>query len=210
MEAKERLSDMQPRTLTRLTVVLVAILATAPACAQLYKWVDERGVTNYSNQLPADPKAAKKLLPVEDRISVYTADKALTQAVEAFRQKSDQTSAERIASLERQLEAERLARQYAAAAAAQAAYDPCRGSGGINCNGLYSGYYPYGSGLVFIPVRHRPRSIVQTQLIPGTIAGNVVGMHGFIPGNSAAAPTRTVRPSRALFEAPISGGFARR
>ena len=41
---------MKPRTLIRLTIVLVAILAAAPACAQLYKWVDERGVTNYFNQ----------------------------------------------------------------------------------------------------------------------------------------------------------------
>lgn len=198
---------MPPRTLTRLTVVLVAILATAPACAQLYKWVDERGVTNYSNQLPADPKAAKKLLPVEDRISVFTADKLLPQAVEVFRQKSDQALAERIASLERQLEAERLARQLAAAA--QASYDPCL-SQGINCNGIYSGYYPYGSTFVFVPARHRPRSIVQARLTPGTTAGNVVGMNGFIPGNSAAAPTRTVRLSRVLREAPMSGGFARR
>ena len=198
---------MPPRTLIRLTVLLVAILAPAPACAQLYKWVDERGVTNYSNQLPADPKAAKKLLPVEDRISVYTVDKALTQAVEAFRQKSDQASAERIASLERQLEAERLARQNAGAV--QASYDPCL-SRGINCNGIYSGDYLYGSPVVFVPLRHRPRGIVQTQLTPGTTAGNVVGMNGFIPGNSAAQPTRTVRPSRALLEAPFSGGFARR
>lgn len=210
MEAKERLSDMQPRTLIGLPIVLVAILATAPACAQLYKWVDERGVTNYSNQPPADPKAAKKLLPVEDRISVYTPDKAFTQAVEAARRRSDQALAERISSLERQLEAERLARQYAAAAAAQAAYDPCRGSGGINCNGLYSGYYPYGSGLVFIPVRHRPRSIVQTQLISGTIAGNVVIMNSFIRGNSAAASAGTVFPARSFHEASRNRGFATR
>lgn len=199
---------MPPRTFTRLTVVLVAILATAPACAQLYKWVDERGVTNYSNQPPADPKAAKKLQPVEDRVSVYTPDEALTQAVAAFRQKSDRTSAERIASLERELEAERRARQYATVTAAAVA-DPCL-SQGIGCNGIYSGYYPYGPYFVFVPTRHRPRSIAQPQLIPGTTAGNVVGVNGFIPGNSAFAPTRTVLRSRALLEAPTSRSFATR
>ena len=198
---------MSPCTLTRLTVVLVAIFAAAPACAQLYKWVDERGVTNYSNQPPADPKAAKKLRPVEDRISVYTPDRALTQAVEAFRQKSNQAAAERIASLERQLEAERLARQQAAAA--QASYDPCL-SQRINCNGIYSGYYPYGPSFVFVPARHRLRSIVQTQLTPGTTAGNVVGMNGFIPGNSASALARVVLPSRTLLEALTSRGFTTR
>ncbi len=209
---------MQTRTLIRLPIVLVATLAAAPGFAQLYKWVDERGVTNYSNQPPTDPGAAKKLRPVEDRISVYAPDKALMQAVEAFRQRMDQASAERIRSLERELEAERLARQYAAAQA-QATYDPCLG--GVNCNGLYSGYYPYSPAVVFVPVRHRPRSIVQPQLIPGTIAGNatgmngmiagnVVGMHGFIPGNSAAAPARSVVPSRTLLEPPRTQGFARR
>lgn len=198
---------MPPRTFTRLTIVLVAILATAPACAQLYKWVDERGVTNYANQPPADPKAAKKLQPIDDRVSVYTPDAALTQAVAAFRQKSDRTSAERIASLERELEAERRARQYATAAAMPAAYDPCL-SQGIGCNG--SGYYPYGPFFVFVPTRHRAQSIAQPQLIPGTTAGNVVGVNGFIPGNSAFAPTRTVLPSRVLLEAPTSRSFATR
>ncbi len=201
---------MHPRTLIRLPIILVAILATAPACAQLYKWVDGRGVTNYSNQPPADPKAAKELLPIEDRISVYTPDKGLTQAVEAARQQNNQALSEKIGSLERELETERLARQYAAATAAQAANDPCLSGAGINCNGIYSGYYPYGSGVVFIPVRHRPRSIVQTQLIPGTIAGNVVGMNGFIPGNSAATSAATVFPSRSFHAASMRRGFATR
>jgi len=190
-------------------MVLLAILAAAPACAQLYKWVDERGVTNYSNQPPADPKTAKKLARVEDSISVYTPDQALTQAVEAFRQKSAHASAERIASLERELEAERRARQLAAAAAAQATYDPCLGRG-VNCDGIYSSFYPYDPGFVFVPTRHRSRRINQTQLPPGTIAGNAVGMNGFIPGNSATAPNRTVSRSRTLFEAPMSRSFATR
>ena len=68
------------------TCALPIFLAAVPASAQVYKWVDERGVTNYSNQPPADPEAVKKLGLVEDRISVYTPDRALTQAVEAFRQ----------------------------------------------------------------------------------------------------------------------------
>ncbi|OGA54526.1 MAG: hypothetical protein A3G24_13820 [Betaproteobacteria bacterium RIFCSPLOWO2_12_FULL_62_13] len=199
---------MQPRTLITLPIVLVAILATAPAFAQVYKWVDERGVTNYSNQPPADPKTARKLALVEDGLSVYTPDKAFMQAVDAFRQRSARVSAERVAGLERELEAERQARQYAAAAEVRAAYD-------------YSSYYPYGPAVVFVPFRHRPRRIVQPQLTPGTIAGhvtgmngviagNVVGMNGFIPGNSARAPARTVLPSRSLLEAPRSRGFARR
>lgn len=192
---------MQPRTLVPLPIVLVAILAAAPACAQLYKWVDGRGVTNYSNQPPADPEAARTLALVEDRLSVYTPDRALAQAVEASRKRSDQALAERIDSLERQLEAERRARQYSAA---PAVHDPCL-SQGINCNGN-SGYYPYDPAFAFVPVRHRPRRIVQPQLTPGMIAGNVVGLNGFMPGNSAAASIRPALSSRPLLEAPMSRG----
>lgn len=209
MEAKERLSDMRVRALVQLPVVLVAILTAAPACAQLYKWVDERGVTNYSNMPPADPQAAKKLQPVENRVSVYTPDRALMQAVEAFHQRRSQASAERIARLEGELDAERRARQYAATAGAEARYDPCF-SNPLSCNGMYNGYYPYGPSYVFLPVRHRPRPLVTPQLIPGTIAGNVLGMNGFIPGNSAGARPRAVRPARSIQEAPMSRGLTTR
>ena len=190
---------MQLRTLIRLPIILAAILAAAPAYAELFKWVDGRGITNYSNQPPADPKAAKKLTTVEDRISVYTPDKALLEAVEAYRQQSNNRAvAGKIESLERQLEEERRARQYAAADV-QAARDP-----------FYSGY-PYVPASVFVPVRSRPlSSIAQVQLAPGTIAGNVVGMHGFIAGNSAGAPAGTLLPSRALRPMSTRRGFATR
>lgn len=192
---------MQSRGLITLSVALLAIFATTSVSAQLYKWVDERGVTNYSNQPPADPKAAKKLVPIEDRVSVYTPDKTLTRAIEVFRRQSDRALADKVSSLESQLEAERQARQYVAATA-QTAYDPCPASGGIDCNGFYSGYNPYP--FAFVPIRHRFRTIVGPQIPPGTIAGNVVGMNGFIPGNSAAAFVQTASASRILRAAPRS------
>src|SRR6185295_16693149 len=55
------------RRLLALGLVLIP-----PAHAQTYKWVDERGVVNYSNTLP--PSAAKKIQPVADRISTYDSD----------------------------------------------------------------------------------------------------------------------------------------
>ncbi len=144
---------MKPRMLIRLPLVLAAILATAPASAQLYKWVDGHGVTNYSNQPPADPKAAKKLGLVENTISVYTPDKPLTDAVAALQQQRLNSLAERVRDLERQLEAERQSRQYATAAPPA---DPCLDNRGINC-GIYSGYYPYIPAVAVIPFRNRPR-----------------------------------------------------
>ena len=185
--------------LRALAVVLVAVLPlVAPAtAAQLYKWVDERGVTNYSSEPPADPGAAKKLLPVEGNLSVYSPDPALKRSTETDRRDGNRALEARIASLERQLEVERLARQYAAAAAAPVS---CRS--GFDCYGTVADYYPVSHVVSYVPVRRRHRPLVQAQLPPGAIAGNVVGMSGYIPGQSAVAaalaPPRRLRHPRAI------------
>lgn len=55
---------------------LVLLLALAPAAqAETYKWVDERGVVNYSNTPP--PAAARAAKPVAERVSTYESDPAL-------------------------------------------------------------------------------------------------------------------------------------
>lgn len=101
-------------TMVRLALMLL-VLAAPLAHAQTYKWVDERGVVNYSNTPP--PNAAKAQ-PVEDRISVYASDPVIAQPGAVDR---------RLAALD----AEWLQRQqlmaYAAAAAPQApVYDDYR------------------------------------------------------------------------------------
>ncbi len=63
--------------------VLVALFALAwTAQAETYKWVDERGVTNYSNS-PPPAKHAKAASQVEDRISTYHSDPELNAAAKA-------------------------------------------------------------------------------------------------------------------------------
>ena len=49
-----------------LATAVIGLLAWAPARAETYKWVDERGVVNYSNS-PAPGKGTR----VEDRLSTY-------------------------------------------------------------------------------------------------------------------------------------------
>ena len=61
-----------------LRFLILALLAL-PAYAQTYKWVDAKGVVNYSNTPP--PGGAEKAVTVPDRISNYTPDPALNQAV---------------------------------------------------------------------------------------------------------------------------------
>ena len=56
--------------------LLVVLLALAPAAqAETYKWVDERGVVNYSNSPP--PAAAKAPQQIAERVSTYQTDPAL-------------------------------------------------------------------------------------------------------------------------------------
>jgi len=74
-QATSQARGIKLSAMVRLALVVVA-LAAPLAHAQTYKWVDERGVVNYSNTPP--PKAAKAQ-PVEDRISVYATDPMLTQ-----------------------------------------------------------------------------------------------------------------------------------
>lgn len=184
---------MHPYTIIGLALAVTAGLTAAPARADLYKWVDDKGITNYSDKLPSDSKRAKKLAVVEDKLSVYTPAPYLMRAVEAARSGGSNQEA-RIRALEQQLEAERRARQYAAAAEAQAgqaarqaAYDQCVANRGIDCDSVNAGYYPYLPAVAVIPAHFGPSRLVGPHLKPGTIAGNVTAGHGIIPGNSAFA-----------------------
>ena len=120
-----------------------AILASAPAAAELYKWVDERGVTNYSNEPPADSKAAKKLARIENRLSVYTPDESFMQAVKALRDKRNRTL----------LEPEPTGPQFARIQS-PSPYEQCLASGRPGCEMVYDGYPPaYLPGAVLLPTR---------------------------------------------------------
>jgi len=41
-------------------LAVVLLLVARPLCAETYKWVDEKGVTNYSSSPPANAKLAEK------------------------------------------------------------------------------------------------------------------------------------------------------
>ena len=122
--------------MARFALLFLAALVSV-AHAQTYKWVDERGVVNYSN---TPPPAKTKAQPVDDRISVYASDPSLPRAVAVE---------QRLAALE----AEWLQRQrlmaYAAAATPPAppAYDDYR-------IGSYYGPYIVPAVAVRRPPRH--------------------------------------------------------
>ena len=67
--------------MVRAAVVLIALSAPL-AHAETYKWVDAKGVVNYSNTPP--PNAANAAT-VPDRISNYAPDPSITQAIDVNR-----------------------------------------------------------------------------------------------------------------------------
>ena len=138
--------------LAGLVTALLAFPAVTAAAPQLYKWVDERGVVNYSNQLPADPKSAKNVKEVEDRVSVYTPDPALVREIALFRQRINQAAYERPVVLP-----PAVVMLGTSSPAPSVAY------------GDYAYDYPYWIGGGYRPYHHRPwHGIPQAKLPPGT------------------------------------------
>jgi hypothetical protein len=169
-----------------LPFVLVALPAQG---AELYKWVDERGVTNYSSEAPPKGRTAKKLDVGEQRLSVYTPDSQLIQAVEAERQRRGLPAAG--ASLTPPppppSQPSQLPLQQIVPQAAESSYDPCLSPGNPAC----SAPYVYDNSPVFYG-RRRPPALVQPQLPPGTIAGNANLTSGTTPGLSGVTPPAPV------------------
>jgi hypothetical protein len=151
-------------------------LVTTTAFAQVYKWVDEKGVTNYSNEAPA--KSGRNVTVVEDRISVYTPEQSVLDAAQKARERSaapppapTQPAVTVIAPS-----------AVSAPPAVMVGNDACRNTTDPNC---------YGAPLFGVPVIIAPRrapQLNQPQLTPGAIAGNVTGSSGYIPGLSGQTP----------------------
>jgi hypothetical protein len=162
----------------------VLLLASSPApAAELYKWVDEKGVVNYSNEPPAKTKGGQAPTVVEDRLSVYTPEKSVTEAIERNKERRPQAAS-------RGNEPERRAKAAAPPPPPPVAYDPCANPNDPNCQPgvLYDGS-PVFHG------RRRQQPLVQPQLPPGAIAGQIAGPDAYIAGQSASAPP-IVRPAR--------------
>ena len=77
---------MKPSSFRAIALTVLLFAGTSAVSAELYKWVDEKGVTNYSNEPP--PKGANATpLNVDDRLSVYTPDEATTRSMERARER---------------------------------------------------------------------------------------------------------------------------
>ena len=126
----------------RALLFLLAATAMAPLHAQTYKWVDERGVVNYSNVPP--PTRPAKALPIEDRVSVVAPDPNLAAATAAAQAQSarqaEYAHQEWLARQQGMLQAQTLAAMYAAPAE-------------------YAPYYPYGYSVPLVAPRYVRRPL---------------------------------------------------
>ena len=128
--ARSRLPPLE-RSIAALTLLLVrsaflgaaalSLALPAPAWAHIYKWVDERGVTVYSNVLP-DKSPKNMEVVVEEKPSDRT------PAADAMRR--EQQLLDRISNLERQLQAPQY-QQYVSPPPPSVDY-----------GGYYQSYYP--------------------------------------------------------------------
>jgi len=148
----------------------IVLFAAAPLHAETYKWVDEKGVTNYSSTPP--PAKAKQAKVIEDRVSIIPADPSFAEASAALRAREARRA--------EYAHAEWLQRQRAAPTMyADYSYSDC-----YYCNDYgYGAYaYPY-YGVVFTgtrphaihrhpgfapvrPVHHRSTAMVRSRSGP--------------------------------------------
>jgi hypothetical protein len=161
--------------------MILLAAASGPVHAQIYKWVDEAGKTHYSDAAPAGGKAST----IADKLSFYTPDPTII-ARAATSPTVNPELTDRVDNLERQLQAERLARQQIALAAyTQTQADP-------------GAYYPYAVPVAY-PMHHRRPGGFRP--FPGPKGANVVGP-GIMPGtfngpNAITAGNVTFRTSLA-------------
>ena len=184
----------------RLIVPLLVALAafgSAPASAEIYRWVDESGVTHYSDQPPAN-RAHKADLVSQDRVSTYQSDPvALRAMAEAASRIRADNLARRVDRLERELAAARGS-QYAATDASalqQQAYEQCLAERRVDCDQpyAYAGSYAYAPQVVMSGRRFIRRSapFVSVPGVTGVTAGNVVTFRNAPPPRSRPSFERT-------------------
>lgn len=121
----------------------LALAAPVAAQAELYRWVDDRGVVNYSN---IRPEGVRKVTQVEEDSRVSTVPGPSPEQLAWQRQLELE---QRLARLEREL-AEQRAREAMLAAQAYPAYPPFYGG--------YTGYAGFGYAVYpgWVPAhRHR-------------------------------------------------------
>lgn len=149
--------------LARILAALAAVALAAPAGAQLYKWVDDKGVTNYGSSPPANARNVQKVDESNPRVSTVPGLKP--EEVQAGENRALQ---HKVDQLERDLEAQRRATADAQARATADTQwrERCLADRRIDCDdpwrgqlGYDPGWVPYYPPVVVPPKPAPPRPI---------------------------------------------------
>jgi hypothetical protein len=146
-----------------------ALLVPVPASAHIYKWLDEKGTTVFSNTLPTEKAKATQVEVVieEDDAAKQATPQQLYQA-EVLRR--EQQMAERITYLESQLQAQQ---RYQTPPPLPPYYSDSAYSDSAP---FYPGYYPYAYPSVLFPTRVlRPLHTLRSR---GFASGRSVAFRG--------------------------------
>ncbi len=155
---------MHRLALARILGTLTAVVLASSAGAQLYKWVDDKGVTNYGSTPPANARNVQKVDESSPRVSTVPGLKPEeVQAGEkrALEQKVDQ--------LERDLDAQRRATADAQARAAADAQwrERCLADRRVDCDDPSRRQLEYDPGWgPYPPVVMPPRPVPPRPLPP--------------------------------------------
>jgi hypothetical protein len=157
---------MRPRVL--VIAACVAWLASAPSAqAQVYKWVDDQGVVNYSSTPPPKGRSAVTLDADKGRVTTIPAPDARREAAAPG---GDAALRQRIDQLERDAAAQRQAASQQDAAAAEAARrwrEQCLAERRVDCDDAGRGVFDPGYGYVYPPYA-RPPIAAPSPAAPGT------------------------------------------
>ena len=166
-----------------LIACAITLCIALPLHAETYKWVDDKGVTNYSSEPPVAKKGSSVKV-VEDRISVVPTDPNLGKAAEGL--------AKREAQRAQYAEAE-WARRQALPPSHPTTYDiysEC--PYGADCSGY--GFYPgYGYYSVYNPAWRRAAFVRAVRPRPTPPIAN--NGHG-VPARTIPSPLRVSMPLR--------------
>ena len=81
------------RAIPAITIAALTCSTLSAQAAEVYRWTDERGIVNYSNEPPPKGATAKDVRTVEDRLSIYTPEKLPERAPASAQKAPPSTSA---------------------------------------------------------------------------------------------------------------------
>ena len=149
---------LHPRVGVRMAMLplaSIALAAATPAFAQVFKWADENGVMHYSSAPPE--KAKLKFKQMDSKALAVTQGKNPERGATRNPEEQAQDLTGRIDALERQVDAERQARQAADVQnlATQTAYAQALADQQAARDMGYIQTIPTVSGILLVPPFHR-------------------------------------------------------